>query len=131
LSRRSGSSSKGELPDLEQRPGFKGVLVMVDRDEGKAAAMMFWESLHDLTASDKIADRARQAAIASARPRRRADRGPMRGRAPEVGGVVDRAGAGVSQQRPEVAESRVSDHASNTTSTRDMGRLIGCPRERQ
>jgi heme-degrading monooxygenase HmoA len=60
----------GELPNLERHPGFKGVVVMVDRAEGKAAAMTFWESLADLRASDRIADRAREAAVASARPRR-------------------------------------------------------------
>ena len=60
----------GELPNLEQQEGFKGVLVMVDRGEGKAAAMTFWDSLENLRASDRIADRARETAIASAQPAR-------------------------------------------------------------
>ena len=59
-----------ELPNLEQQQGFEGVVVMVDRGEGKAAAMTFWESLDDLRASDRIADRAREAAVATAQPSR-------------------------------------------------------------
>jgi heme-degrading monooxygenase HmoA len=61
---------EGQLPALEQQQGFQGVLVGVDRGEGKAAAMTFWETRESLTASDKLADRAREAAVATAQPDR-------------------------------------------------------------
>lgn len=61
---------EGQLPQIEQMDGFKGALVGVDRGEGKAVAITLWESEKDLTASDKLADEARDAAVASARPER-------------------------------------------------------------
>jgi hypothetical protein len=61
---------EGQLSALEQQPGFQGILVMVDRGEGKAAAMTFWETRENLIASDKLADQARDAAIATAQPAR-------------------------------------------------------------
>jgi heme-degrading monooxygenase HmoA len=61
---------QGQLPQLEQQEGFAGVLVLIDRSEGKAAAVTFWESLDSLKTSDKLADQAREAAMASARPSR-------------------------------------------------------------
>jgi heme-degrading monooxygenase HmoA len=53
------------LPKLEQQPGYSGVLVMLDRNAGRAAAMTFWETDADMRASDKLADEARSAAEAS------------------------------------------------------------------
>ena len=52
-----------ELPELEQQQGFGGVLVMVDRNDGRAVAITFWETLDDLKASDTAADRARDATV--------------------------------------------------------------------
>jgi heme-degrading monooxygenase HmoA len=39
---------EGQLKALEQQPGYKGVLVGVDRAEGKAIAMTFWETAENL-----------------------------------------------------------------------------------
>jgi heme-degrading monooxygenase HmoA len=57
---------KAMLPAFEQLDGFKGVMVLVDRTEGKAAAITFWESQQDLRASDKLADQAREQAMETA-----------------------------------------------------------------
>ena len=54
---------QAELPALEQQQGFKGVLVMVDRADGRAVAITFWETLEDLKASDRVADQAREATM--------------------------------------------------------------------
>ena len=61
---------QGQLPQLEKLDGYKGVIVGVDRAEGKAVAITFWESAQALRASDKLADQAREAAMESARPSR-------------------------------------------------------------
>ena len=61
---------EGQLPQIEQMDGFKGVVVGVDRGEGKAVAITFWETQQALLVSDKLADQARQAAMASAQPSR-------------------------------------------------------------
>jgi heme-degrading monooxygenase HmoA len=60
----------GVLAQLEQVEGFSGVQVMVDRAEGKAAAITYWETLESLRASDRLADQARQQAIATGQPSR-------------------------------------------------------------
>jgi heme-degrading monooxygenase HmoA len=59
-----------QLPELEQQAGFKGVLVMLSRETGQAAALTFWETESDLRASERVAARAREAAVASAQPAR-------------------------------------------------------------
>ena len=61
-----------ELPALEQQGGYQGVLVMVDRGDGRATAITFWETLDDLKASDRAADQARGATMeqASSEPSR-------------------------------------------------------------
>ena len=59
-----------QLPHIEQMDGFKGVVVGVDRGEGKAVAITFWETHDNLRTSDQLADQARQAAMASAQPSR-------------------------------------------------------------
>jgi heme-degrading monooxygenase HmoA len=59
-----------QLPELEQQQGFKGVLVMLNRGTGQAAAVTFWESEEDLRASERIATRAREAAVETAQPAR-------------------------------------------------------------
>jgi heme-degrading monooxygenase HmoA len=61
---------EGQLSVLEEQPGFKGVLVGIDRAEGKAVAITYWETLENLRASDKVADRARSEAVARAQPSR-------------------------------------------------------------
>ena len=61
---------EGQLPQMEKLDGFKGVMVGVDRSEGKAVAITFWETPQSLRMSDKLADEARQAAMASAQPSR-------------------------------------------------------------
>jgi heme-degrading monooxygenase HmoA len=59
-----------QLPELEGQAGFNGVLVMLNRGTGQAAALTFWDSETDLHASEKVASRAREAAVASAQPAR-------------------------------------------------------------
>jgi|SRR5215207_3985714 len=59
-----------QLPAFEQLHGFEGVTVMVDRNAGKAAAITYWESQHDMRESDKLADRARAQAVQTAQPTR-------------------------------------------------------------
>jgi heme-degrading monooxygenase HmoA len=59
-----------QLPELEQQQGFKGVLVMLNRGTGQAAALTFWESEHDLRASERTATRAREAAVQTGQPAR-------------------------------------------------------------
>jgi heme-degrading monooxygenase HmoA len=61
---------EGLLPVFEQQEGYGGVQVMVDRAEGKAAAITYWETAESLRASDKIADQARQQALETAQPSR-------------------------------------------------------------
>ena len=61
---------EGVLSQLEQLDGYGGVQVMVDRAEGKAAAITYWETLDSLRASDRLADKARDAAMASGQPSR-------------------------------------------------------------
>ncbi len=58
------------LPALEQSHGFRGIFLGVDRNAGKAAAVTFWETRDDLQASDRAADRARDAAVQRAEPER-------------------------------------------------------------
>jgi hypothetical protein len=43
---------------------------MVDRAEGKAAAITYWETAESLRASDQVADQARQQALETAQPSR-------------------------------------------------------------
>jgi len=57
-----------QLPAIEQQPGFKGAVVMVDRAEGKATAITYWETMEDLRATDKLAAAARDAAVETAGP---------------------------------------------------------------
>lgn len=58
------------LPALEQAEGFRGILVGVDWNAGKAAAISFWESREALEASDRAASKARDAAVDRAEPDR-------------------------------------------------------------
>lgn len=58
------------LPAIEQAPGFEGIVLGVDWNAGKAAAVSFWESREALESSDQAATQARQAAIDRAEPER-------------------------------------------------------------
>jgi heme-degrading monooxygenase HmoA len=59
-----------QLPELERQDGYKGVVVMLNRTTGQSAALSFWESEADMRASEQLAERAREAAIATAQPER-------------------------------------------------------------
>jgi heme-degrading monooxygenase HmoA len=61
---------EGQLQALSQQPGYKGVLIGVDRAEGKAVAMTFWESAENLRASDRLANQAREQALEAVKPSR-------------------------------------------------------------
>jgi heme-degrading monooxygenase HmoA len=61
---------EGQLQALSQQPGYKGVLIGVDRAEGKSVAITFWESAENLRASDRLANQARQQALESVKPSR-------------------------------------------------------------
>ena len=61
---------EGQLQALSQQPGYKGVLIGVDRAEGKSVAITFWESAENLRSSDRLADKARQEALETAKPSR-------------------------------------------------------------
>jgi heme-degrading monooxygenase HmoA len=61
---------EGQLQALSQQPGYKGVLIGIDRAEGKSIAITFWESAENLRASDRLADQARQQALESVKPSR-------------------------------------------------------------
>jgi heme-degrading monooxygenase HmoA len=59
-----------QLPELERQAGYKGVVVMLNRTTGQSAALSFWESEAEMRASEQLAQRAREAAIATAQPER-------------------------------------------------------------
>ena len=61
---------EGQLQALSQQPGYKGVLIGIDRAEGKSVAITFWESAENLRATDRLADQARQQALESVKPSR-------------------------------------------------------------
>ena len=61
---------EGQLQALSQQPGYKGVLIGVDRAEGKSVAITFWESAENLRASDRLANQAREQALESVKPSR-------------------------------------------------------------
>ena len=61
---------EGQLKALSQQPGYKGVMIGVDRAEGKSVAITFWETSENLRASDRLADKARQQALESVKPSR-------------------------------------------------------------
>jgi heme-degrading monooxygenase HmoA len=61
---------EGQLQALSQQPGYKGVLIGIDRAEGKSVAITFWESAENLRSTDRLADQARKEALESAQPSR-------------------------------------------------------------
>ena len=58
------------LEALAQQPGFRGITVAVNRRSGKAVTLTLWETEADLRQSAKLADEARQQAVATAKPER-------------------------------------------------------------
>jgi hypothetical protein len=58
------------LPVLKQQEGFNGVLVMIDENAGKAAAVTFWQDRHALRASERLAEQMRAQAEQTAGYRR-------------------------------------------------------------
>jgi heme-degrading monooxygenase HmoA len=61
---------EGELQLVEKCAGFKGVVVMVNRAAGQAAALTYWESEADMRESEKVAGQAVQAAVERGDPSR-------------------------------------------------------------
>ena len=58
------------LDALAQQPGFRGITVGVNRRSGKAVAFTLWETEADMRQSEKLADEAREQAVATAKPAR-------------------------------------------------------------
>jgi heme-degrading monooxygenase HmoA len=59
-----------ELPVIERCRGFKGVVVLVNRASGQAAAITYWDSEADLRESEHAAGEAVQAALKRSGPSR-------------------------------------------------------------
>ena len=62
--------SQRQLPMIEGHDGFKGVVVMVNRRTGQAAAITYWESEPAMRASERAAGQAVQAALERGQPSR-------------------------------------------------------------
>jgi heme-degrading monooxygenase HmoA len=60
----------GQLAELEGQAGFQGIMVLVDRPAGTAAALSMWDSEANMKASEGTADAARESAVATAKPER-------------------------------------------------------------
>ena len=58
------------LPQLQEQQGFRGITVGVNRKTGQALAVTLWESEADMSESERVADEARDQAVATARPAR-------------------------------------------------------------
>lgn len=61
---------QGQLAELEEQDGFQGIMVLVDRTAGTAAALSLWKDEARMRASERTADRARESAVATAKPER-------------------------------------------------------------
>ena len=48
------------LPQLQQQDGFKGFIVLDNRQSGKLIGFSFWESEQAMRASEEVADRTRR-----------------------------------------------------------------------
>ena len=48
------------LPQLQQQDGFKGFIVLNNRQSGKLIGFSFWESEGAMRASEEVADRTRR-----------------------------------------------------------------------
>src|SRR5437764_1604287 len=58
------------LPQLQEQQGFRGITVGVNRKTGQALAVTLWETEADMSESERVADEARDQAVATARPAR-------------------------------------------------------------
>jgi hypothetical protein len=58
------------LPRLEQAQGFRGITVAVNHRAGQAVAIALWENVADMQESERLADEAREQAVATAGPSR-------------------------------------------------------------
>jgi hypothetical protein len=58
------------LPRLEQAQGFRGVTVGVNHRAGQAVAIALWETEADMHQSERLAEEAREQAVATAGPQR-------------------------------------------------------------
>lgn len=59
-----------ELDELREKKGFEGIIVLVDRAAGTAAALSLWDDEAHMKASESAADRARQSVVATTKPER-------------------------------------------------------------
>ena len=59
-----------QLPRLEQSEGFRGITVGVNHTAGQAVTIALWETEADMRDSERIADEAREQAVATAGPQR-------------------------------------------------------------
>jgi heme-degrading monooxygenase HmoA len=59
-----------QLPEIEQHDGYQGVVVMVNRRTGQAAAITYWASDAAMRASERAAGQAVQAALERGQPSR-------------------------------------------------------------
>ncbi len=59
-----------QLAELEGHEGFEGIMVLVDRMAGTAAAISLWDTEAHMKASERIADQARESAVALTKPER-------------------------------------------------------------
>jgi heme-degrading monooxygenase HmoA len=50
------------VPQYEQREGFKGFTLLLDRSKGEGVGISFWETEDAMRATDDLADQARQGA---------------------------------------------------------------------
>jgi heme-degrading monooxygenase HmoA len=114
------------LPQLQKLEGFKGFVVLGDRQSGKMLGVSFWESEEALRASDEAASSVRSAAAETADGivagveeyevfvNEAPSAGPLGAVTGTVGGVTDTVG-GATQP-----VSGVTDTVSGTT-----GNLLG------
>jgi heme-degrading monooxygenase HmoA len=50
------------VPEYQQKNGFKGFTLLIDRQGGEGLGISFWESEEAMRATDDVGDRARQGA---------------------------------------------------------------------
>ena len=52
------------LPSIERAPGFKELILLLDREHGRALTITTWETREDLDASEEMARRLRMLPLA-------------------------------------------------------------------
>jgi hypothetical protein len=58
------------LPRLEEAQGFRGITVGVNHRAGQAVAIALWETENDMQESERLAEEAREQAVATVGPAR-------------------------------------------------------------